>query len=53
MICTFGDVTDVVWWRELDLPTRSIVTQVGTDHRVPPARRARRGGVARDRRAHA
>ncbi len=20
MICTFGDVTDVVWWRELDLP---------------------------------
>ena len=20
MICTFGDTTDVVWWRELDLP---------------------------------
>ena len=22
MICTFGDVTDVTWWRELKLPTR-------------------------------
>ena len=20
MICTFGDITDVIWWRELDLP---------------------------------
>ena len=25
MICTFGDLTDVIWWRELDLPTRSII----------------------------
>ena len=25
MICTFGDVTDVIWWRELDLPTRAII----------------------------
>ncbi|GIH90689.1 valine--tRNA ligase [Planobispora siamensis] len=25
MICTFGDVTDVVWWRELDLPTRAVI----------------------------
>ena len=25
MICTFGDTTDVVWWRELDLPTRAVV----------------------------
>ena len=25
MICTFGDTTDVVWWRELSLPTRSVV----------------------------
>jgi len=31
MICTFGDVTDVVWWRELDLPNRTIV---GADGRV-------------------
>jgi valyl-tRNA synthetase len=34
MICTFGDVTDVTWWRELDLPTRSII---GRDGRVLPA----------------
>ena len=33
MICTFGDTTDVVWWRELDLPVRSIV---GRDGRLLP-----------------
>jgi len=31
MICTFGDVTDVIWWRELQLPSRSIL---GFDGRV-------------------
>ena len=31
MICTFGDLTDVIWWRELQLPTRSIV---GWDGRI-------------------
>lgn len=31
MICTFGDVTDVVWWRELDLPNRTIL---GADGRI-------------------
>ena len=36
MICTFGDVTDVVWWRELDLPTRSIVTRSGRVTESPP-----------------
>ena len=25
MICTFGDVTDVTWWRELSLPTRALI----------------------------
>ncbi|MFM7597687.1 MAG: valine--tRNA ligase [Actinomycetota bacterium] len=25
MICTFGDLTDVTWWRELQLPTRPII----------------------------
>ena len=25
MICTFGDLTDVTWWRELDLPTRTVI----------------------------
>jgi valyl-tRNA synthetase len=33
MICTFGDVTDVVWWRELGLPNRAII---GFDGRVIP-----------------
>ena len=36
MICTFGDVTDVVWWRELALPTRSIVTRSGRITETPP-----------------
>jgi len=31
MICTFGDVTDVLWWRELDLPNRAIL---GWDGRI-------------------
>ena len=30
MICTFGDVTDVVWWRELALPVRAVVQPNGT-----------------------
>jgi valyl-tRNA synthetase len=30
MICTFGDVTDVVWWRELKLPVRAIIQANGT-----------------------
>jgi valyl-tRNA synthetase len=33
MICTFGDTTDVTWWRELQLPTRAIL---GTDGRIKP-----------------
>jgi valyl-tRNA synthetase len=31
MICTFGDLTDVIWWRELQLPTRSVI---GIDGRI-------------------
>ena len=30
MICTFGDVTDVVWWRELKLPVRALIERNGT-----------------------
>jgi valyl-tRNA synthetase len=30
MICTFGDVTDVVWWRELSLPVRAVLQPNGT-----------------------
>src|SRR5262249_21340344 len=33
MVCTFGDTTDVTWWRELALPTRPIV---GRDGRILP-----------------
>jgi len=36
MICTFGDVTDVVWWRELDLATRTIVGRDGRIQADPP-----------------
>jgi len=25
MICTFGDLTDVIWWRELSLPVRAVI----------------------------
>ena len=33
MICTFGDLTDVIWWRELQLPTRPVI---GWDGRFLP-----------------
>ncbi|GAB3820756.1 valine--tRNA ligase [Tessaracoccus terricola] len=29
MCCTFGDLTDVTWWRELDLPTRTVIGRDG------------------------
>ncbi|HLF61776.1 MAG TPA: valine--tRNA ligase [Acidimicrobiia bacterium] len=29
MICTWGDTTDVTWWREFDLPTRAVLQQSG------------------------
>ena len=36
MCCTFGDMTDVMWWRELDLPTRSVITRSGRlQHETP------------------
>jgi valyl-tRNA synthetase len=31
MCCTFGDLTDVTWWRELQLPMRAII---GRDGRI-------------------
>jgi len=42
MICTFGDTTDVTWWRELNLPVRSIVGRDGRLVATAP------GGVAAD-----
>ncbi len=29
MICTFGDTTDVTWWRELNLPARAVIGRDG------------------------
>ena len=29
MVCTFGDTTDVTWWRELGLPVRAIIQPNG------------------------
>ena len=37
MICTFGDLTDVTWWRELDLATRPILGWDGRVARDVPA----------------
>ena len=34
MVCTFGDVTDVTWWRDLSLDTRALI---GRDGRFLPA----------------
>ena len=36
MVCTFGDVTDVVWWRELSLETRPILGRDGRILGDPP-----------------
>ncbi|CAL8978735.1 Valine--tRNA ligase [Cellulomonas sp. T2.31MG-18] len=36
MCCTFGDLTDVQWWRELRLPTRSVVGRDGRLQRETP-----------------
>jgi len=37
MCCTFGDLTDVIWWRELQLPTRSVLARDGRLLRDTPA----------------
>ncbi len=36
MCCTFGDLTDVTWWRELDLPVRTVVGRDGRLARETP-----------------
>jgi valyl-tRNA synthetase len=46
MICTFGDTTDVTWWRELDLPVRSIVGRDGRIVATPPEAIDSEGGRA-------
>ena len=48
MICTFGDITDVTWWRELTLPVRAVIQADGTLRRVTVGRA--RLGIDRRRR---
>ena len=36
MICTFGDTTDVTWWRELQLDTRALIGRDGRFSRETP-----------------
>jgi valyl-tRNA synthetase len=49
MVCTFGDVNDVTWWRELDLPIRAVLGRAGrliaeAPQGVDPARYTELGG---------
>ncbi len=36
MSCTFGDLTDVTWWRELQLPVRTVIGRDGRLSRETP-----------------
>ncbi|TIC86741.1 valine--tRNA ligase [Nocardioides sp. GY 10113] len=36
MCCTFGDLTDVQWWRELNLPVRTVIGRDGRFSREVP-----------------
>ncbi|MFC7613613.1 class I tRNA ligase family protein [Actinokineospora soli] len=42
MCCTFGDLTDVLWWRELGLPAHTVIGRDGRLRPDPPP------GVAAD-----
>jgi valyl-tRNA synthetase len=37
MVCTFGDTTDVTWWRDLGLATRPVIGPDGRMLAEPPA----------------
>ena len=37
MVCTFGDLTDVTWWRDLHLDTRVVIGRTGRLLPEPPA----------------
>tara|TARA_B100000586_G_C20114665_1_gene432281 strand:- start:2184 stop:4790 length:2607 start_codon:yes stop_codon:yes gene_type:complete len=45
MICTFGDTTDVTWWRELDLPVQAIINRDGRIINEPPSGISNETGV--------
>ena len=46
MICTFGDTADVTWWRELNLPVRTVIGRDGRFAAEPPAAVESPGGRA-------
>jgi len=48
MVCTFGDTTDVIWWRELDLGLRSVVRRDGRFQTDVPGWLAGAGAAAWD-----
>jgi valyl-tRNA synthetase len=48
MICTFGDITDVTWWRELSLPVRAVIQPNGT---LKPVTWGQQGWESEDPRA--
>ena len=45
MICTFGDITDVTWWRELNLPVRAVIQPNGA---LRPVTWGEKGWESRD-----
>jgi valyl-tRNA synthetase len=45
MVCTFGDLTDVTWWRELGLPVRAIVGRDGRLLATPPEGLSEKGAA--------
>ena len=48
MCCTFGDLTDVQWWRELQLPVRTVIGRDGRIIRETPAWIGGAGAAAYD-----
>jgi len=46
MVCTFGDSSDVTWWRDLRLPARSVLGRDGRLLASPPAAITSRQGRA-------
>lgn len=48
MCCTFGDLTDVTWWRELQLPVRTVIGREGRFQRETPEWIDGDGGTAYD-----
>jgi len=46
MVCTFGDMTDVAWWRDLQLETRPVLGKDGRLLPEPPAGLTREQGRA-------